>query len=61
MSWQILAALASLESDPAQAEELRQRARETLKYIGQHISIPELRAAFYDLPAVRNLLAADDR
>jgi tetratricopeptide (TPR) repeat protein len=61
MLWQILAALAPLESDPVQAEAMRQRARETLKYIGQHISDPGLRTLFYDLLAVRNLLAADDR
>jgi DNA-binding SARP family transcriptional activator len=61
MLWQILAALAALDPDPGQAEALRQRAREMLKTIGQHISDPELRASFYDLPAVRNLFAANDR
>ncbi len=54
MLWQILAALASLEPDAAQAEAMRQRARETLNYIGQHISDPGLRASFYDMPAVRD-------
>jgi multidrug resistance efflux pump len=61
MLWQILAALASLEPDPVQAEAMRQRARETLIYIAQHISDSELRASFYDSPAMRNLVAVDDR
>jgi tetratricopeptide (TPR) repeat protein len=59
--WQILEVLASIEPDPTQAEAMRQHARETCQYIGRHISDPELRASFYDLPAVRNLFAADDR
>jgi tetratricopeptide (TPR) repeat protein len=52
MLWQILLALSQLESNPTEAERLRQQAQEVVEYIADH-SPPELRASFLALPAVR--------
>jgi predicted ATPase/DNA-binding SARP family transcriptional activator len=56
MLWQILDALSRLETDPTEAERLRQQAREIAKYIADH-SPPDLRASFLALPAVRVVLS----
>ncbi|MFN8490910.1 MAG: AAA family ATPase [Caldilineaceae bacterium] len=53
--WQILAALAQLEEDAAQAAQLRQEAQAIVTYITDHISDAELRMSFLSLPAVKAL------
>ena len=55
MLWQILFALSRLETDPTEAERLRQQAREIAKYIADHTP-PDLRASFLALPAVQAVL-----
>jgi len=56
MLWQILFALSKLETDPTEAENLRQQAREIVKYITDHIDQDDLRRSFLDLPNVRAVL-----
>ena len=55
MEWRILAALASLSS-PAEAKELRGRARAIIDGIEQHISDPALlRQSFHNRPDIHSL------
>ena len=56
MLWRILAALASIEDVPAEGERLRRQAQETVEHIIRHISDPELRTSFLNLPEVRSVL-----
>jgi ATP/maltotriose-dependent transcriptional regulator MalT len=59
MLWQILAALAEIESrrgHVAEAENLRAQAREVIAFIADHAGTPELRASFLNLPDVRAVL-----
>jgi adenylate cyclase len=56
MLWQILAVLAEIDDqygDAAQAELLRDQAREVIRYIADHAGSPELRASFLARPDVR--------
>ena len=55
MLWQILAALAELEDDAAQANALRAQAREIVAYITEHMP-PELRGGFLHSPPVRAIM-----
>lgn len=55
MLWQILGALANLESNPIEVEFLRQQAREIIEYIANHTPA-ELRASFLNLPQVGKVL-----
>jgi hypothetical protein len=51
--WPVLVALSQLEQsrgDAAQAEEHRRWAREIVEFIAGHISSPELRVSFLNLP-----------
>jgi ATP/maltotriose-dependent transcriptional regulator MalT len=60
MLWQILAALSQIEAErghPAEARQLQQQARDTLAYIVEHISPPDLRASFLNQPAVHAIFA----
>jgi len=56
MLWQILFALSKLETDPTEAETLRQQAREIVEYITDHIDQDDLRRSFLNLPDVRAVL-----
>jgi tetratricopeptide (TPR) repeat protein len=56
MLWRILTALASIEDDPAEGERLRRQAQETVEYIIRHISDPELRTSFLNLPEVQSVV-----
>jgi tetratricopeptide (TPR) repeat protein len=55
MLWQILAALAELDDDAAQANALRAQAREIVAYIVEHMP-PELRGGFLHSPPVRAIM-----
>ena len=58
--WKILAVLAEIQTgqgDAAAAEELREQAREIIKYITDHTRDPSLRTSFLDLADVKSLLA----
>lgn len=57
MQWQILAALAELEEDTAQANALRAQARVIVLYIGDHAP-PDLRELFLNQPIVRAVVGA---
>jgi tetratricopeptide (TPR) repeat protein len=56
MLWQILAALAELEDDPAEAGLLRAQARGIVETIAQCMSDVEMKDAFLGLPAVTPLM-----
>jgi tetratricopeptide (TPR) repeat protein len=59
MLWQILAALAEIESrrgHVAEAENLRAQAREVIAFIADHAGTPDLRTSFLNLPDVRAVL-----
>jgi ATP/maltotriose-dependent transcriptional regulator MalT len=56
MLWQILGSLSRLETDPTEAERLRQQAGEIAKYIADHTP-PDLRSSFLALPAVQAILS----
>jgi tetratricopeptide (TPR) repeat protein len=56
MLWQILAMLATIETDPAEAKRLRQQARNIVEYIADQIPTSELRTSFLNLPHVRPVL-----
>lgn len=58
--WQILAALAETEPDPAAAQSLRAESRDILQYIFDHISDESLRASFLHLPNVQSILPPTD-
>ncbi len=44
--WQILAALAGVESDPGKSAALKAQAREIIQFIADHITSDELRSLF---------------
>jgi ATP/maltotriose-dependent transcriptional regulator MalT len=54
--WQILFAFSQLESNPAQAQQLRHQAREIIDYISQHTPL-DFRASFLGMPEVQAVLA----
>ena len=57
--WPILAILGNLEQEQgrmAEANKLRQQAREIIRYIVDHTTTPELKRSFLGLPAVKALL-----
>jgi tetratricopeptide (TPR) repeat protein len=56
MLWQILAMLATIETDPAEAKRLRQQARNIVEHIAGQIPTAELRTSFLNLPHVRPVL-----
>ena len=59
MLWQILATLSDLErksGHEAEAEKLRDQAREIIDYIADHAGTDELRSAFLAQPAVVRVL-----
>jgi tetratricopeptide (TPR) repeat protein len=51
--WPILFTLSQLETDPTEADRLRQGAQEIVEYIADHVSGPELRALFLNSPRVQ--------
>ena len=56
--WAILFALSQLEGqsgNPAEAENLRRRAREFIEYIADHLGPPERRELFLKLPHIREV------
>ena len=58
--WPIMSILSQLEDqhgNHAEAETLRQQARETIEYIADHTGTAELRASFLNVPQVREVLA----
>lgn len=50
--WQILATLAQIEEDAEQAAQLCGEAQAIVTYVADHISEPDLRVSFLNLPAV---------
>jgi hypothetical protein len=56
MLWQILFALSRLETDPTQANRLRQQGQELVETIAGNISDPDLRASFLDLATIDKIL-----
>ncbi len=59
--WEIDALWADIEQargNALEAYKLRAQAREIINYIAAHISQPELRASFLNLPRVRQVIAA---
>ncbi len=59
MLWQICAFLADLESergDKAEAQALREQAREAIDYIAEHAGTDDLRTTFLALPKVQTIL-----
>ncbi len=55
--WQILAASAEIEPDPAKCAALKAKARENINFIADHISSDELRAFFLGLKDVSAVMA----
>ena len=55
--WQILAAMADIESDHEKSASLKTQARETIQFIADHITSEELRSSFLKLEAVKTLMA----
>ncbi len=53
--WPILTTLSEIEGNPAEAEALRQKAKEITAFIADHAP-PDLRASFLNLPRVRAVL-----
>jgi hypothetical protein len=58
--WRILHALSQVEVDLTEAERLRHRAKELVRYIVDHIDQTDLRASFLSLPEVRAVLKPVD-
>jgi hypothetical protein len=56
MLWQILLTLAQREADPAEAGRLGRQVQEIVTSIVEHISEPELRTSFLNLPTVQTAL-----
>ena len=59
MLWQILDEMAEVEikrGNFSEAQKLRQHAKELIDYITDHITEPELRMSFHDLPKVRRVM-----
>jgi hypothetical protein len=54
--WRILHALGRVEDDSTEAASMRQRAREIVRTIADHIHQAALRASFLNLPDVRAVL-----
>jgi hypothetical protein len=54
--WRILDGLSRLEKDPSRTTQLRQEARQVIRYIVAHIDQDDLRASFLSLPDVRAVL-----
>ncbi|HTP00452.1 MAG TPA: hypothetical protein VMJ64_03695, partial [Anaerolineales bacterium] len=55
LTWQSLAALAQVESDPQQAAACRSQGQGLVQFIADHIGENELREAFLMSPAARAL------
>jgi tetratricopeptide (TPR) repeat protein len=55
--WQILSAMAELESDHEKSAALKTQARDNIQFIADHISSDELRALFLQSEAVKTLMA----
>ena len=54
--WQIFLALSKVETDPSEADNLRQQARQIVEYITDHINQDDLRQSFLNLPDVQEVL-----
>ena len=54
--WQILAALAEIESDNEKSTALKSQAREIIQFIADHIANNETRSLFLQLEGVRALM-----
>jgi tetratricopeptide (TPR) repeat protein len=55
--WQILAALAEIESDKEKSDAMKAQARETIQFIADHITSDELRSSFLQSENVGVLMA----
>jgi tetratricopeptide (TPR) repeat protein len=55
--WQILAAMAEIESDHEKSAALKTQARETIQFIADHITSDELRSSFLQSEGPRALIA----
>ena len=55
--WQILAAMAEIESDHEKSALLKAQARENIQFIADHIGSDELRSLFMQSEAVKKLMA----
>jgi tetratricopeptide (TPR) repeat protein len=55
--WQILSAMAAIESDHEKSASLKTQARETIQFIADHITSDELRSLFLQSEAVITLMA----
>jgi tetratricopeptide (TPR) repeat protein len=55
--WQILSAMAEIESDHEKSNALKSQARETIQVIADHITSGQLRSGFMQSEAVRTLMA----
>ena len=56
--WRLLTALAGVEMEaenPTEAERLWERANETVDFIADHISEPEVKQALRSLPEIQTL------
>lgn len=59
--WPLLLKLSQLETDLAEANRLRQQAREIVRYIAARLGSPELQDAFLNLPDVQTALAEPEQ
>ena len=55
--WQILSAMADIESDHEKSAPLKTQARDTIQFIADHITSEELRSLFLQSEAVKTLMA----
>ena len=55
--WQILAALANVESDDGRSAALKSQARQGIQFIADHIHEDEMRSQFLQSEGVRALAA----
>ena len=55
--WQILSAMAEIESDHEKSNALKSQARETIQFIADHITSEQLRSGFMQSEVVRTLMA----
>jgi hypothetical protein len=57
LMWQILVALAGVESDMGKSSALKSQAREATQFIANHIHEDEMRSQFQQSEGVRALMA----
>jgi hypothetical protein len=57
LQWQILSAMAEIESDHEKSAALKTHARENIQFIADHISSDELRSLFLQSEGIKTLMA----